>query len=182
MLSMLQLFCVICRYADKLGLKQWGGIVDLTVEFEESCFSQCAPNGYLNLSCWDGVPPPPADIQVAALHCAKIAKAWASSNTSSAAASGSGGGGTTAVGTAAGAALTPTSPSTHPILVHCAHGRGRSTTVLVAALVASGCFATWEGAFAHCKSKRPCVKLNAKMRAALTTWANEYIGGEKKVK
>lgn len=166
MLPVHRLFRVICRYADKLGLKQWGGIVDLTVEFEESCFNQCAPNGYLNLSCWDGVPPPPADIQVAALHCAKISQAWASAHTSSAAAS--------TIGT--------TSPSTHPILVHCAHGRGRSTTVLVAALVASGCFATWEEAFAHCKSKRPCVKLNAKMRAALTNWAKEYMGGEKKDK
>jgi hypothetical protein len=159
------------RYADKLKVKQWGGIVDLTVEFEESCFAQCAPQGYLNLSCWDGVPPPPADIQVAALHCANIAKMWASS--SSAANDGGGGG---------GMVQTETSPSTHPILVHCAHGRGRSTTVLVAALVASGCFATWEEAFAHCKAKRPCVKLNAKMRAALTSWANEYNGEQKKVK
>ena len=43
-----------------------------------------------------------------------------------------------------------------------------------AALVRAGCFPDWEAAFAHCKSRRPCVKLNGKMRAALTAWAEAY--------
>mmetsp|Transcript_18867 Transcript_18867/g.58079 ORF Transcript_18867/g.58079 Transcript_18867/m.58079 type:complete len:251 (+) Transcript_18867:2-754(+) len=56
------------------------------------------------------------------------------------------------------------------VLVHCAHGRGRSTTVMVAALVKAGKFDNWRDAFAACKLKRPAVKLNAKMRSALTKW------------
>lgn len=60
------------------------------------------------------------------------------------------------------------------VMVHCAHGRGRSTTVIVAALVRAGLFATWNEAFAACQVKRSVVKLNSKMRAALTAWDHTY--------
>jgi len=61
------------------------------------------------------------------------------------------------------------------ILVHCAHGRGRSTTVFVAALVKAGKYDTWQNAFAACKLRRPAVKLNAKMRKALETWQANFV-------
>lgn len=64
------------------------------------------------------------------------------------------------------------------VLVHCAHGRGRSTCAMVAALVKAGLFATWEEAFAACKPRRPVIKLNAKMRAALALWQREYMHGK----
>mmetsp|Transcript_20338 Transcript_20338/g.81297 ORF Transcript_20338/g.81297 Transcript_20338/m.81297 type:complete len:266 (-) Transcript_20338:2896-3693(-) len=60
------------------------------------------------------------------------------------------------------------------VLVHCAHGRGRSTTVFVAALVKAGKFDDWRDAFAACKRRRPCVKLNRAMRDALDAWQREY--------
>lgn len=60
------------------------------------------------------------------------------------------------------------------VLVHCAHGRGRSTTVMVACLVRAGLFNTWEEAFEACKKERPVVKLNSKMQSALANWAVKY--------
>lgn len=60
------------------------------------------------------------------------------------------------------------------VLVHCAHGRGRSTTVMCAALVKAGKFDNWRDAFAACKLCRPVVKLNAKMRSALEAWQAQY--------
>jgi len=61
------------------------------------------------------------------------------------------------------------------IMVHCAHGRGRSTCVMVACLVQAGLFASWESAFAACKQKRKVVSLNKKMRTALTEWQDTYV-------
>ena len=61
------------------------------------------------------------------------------------------------------------------VMVHCAHGRGRSTCVMVACLVAAGLFADWEAAFAACKAKRKVVSLNKKMRRALTEWQERYV-------
>ncbi|KAJ8604012.1 hypothetical protein CTAYLR_003360 [Chrysophaeum taylorii] len=60
------------------------------------------------------------------------------------------------------------------VLVHCAHGRGRSTTVMCAALVKAGKFDNWRDAFAACKVKRPAVKLNSKMRTALEAWQSQF--------
>lgn len=66
------------------------------------------------------------------------------------------------------------------VLIHCAHGRGRSTTIMVAALVRAGLFQTWEEAFeVGVKPKRPVCKLNKKMRRSLTLWQNEYVLREK---
>lgn len=59
------------------------------------------------------------------------------------------------------------------VLIHCAHGRGRSTTIICAALVKAGRFENWRDAFAACKLRRPVVRLNAKMRAALETWQQQ---------
>jgi len=62
------------------------------------------------------------------------------------------------------------------VLVHCAHGRGRSTTIMTACLVKAGLFPTWEDAFERgIKPQRPCCKLNKRMRQNLTEWQNRYI-------
>eukprot|EP00629_Pelagomonadales_sp_RCC1024_P006966 CAMPEP_0119270600 /NCGR_PEP_ID=MMETSP1329-20130426/7539_1 /TAXON_ID=114041 /ORGANISM="Genus nov. species nov., Strain RCC1024" /LENGTH=233 /DNA_ID=CAMNT_0007270625 /DNA_START=210 /DNA_END=908 /DNA_ORIENTATION=+ len=57
-----------------------------------------------------------------------------------------------------------------PVLVHCAHGRGRSTTCVVAALAKAGLFPDWRAALAACQRNRPVVKLNGRMRRALDLW------------
>lgn len=57
------------------------------------------------------------------------------------------------------------------VLVHCAHGKGRSTMVMCAVLVKAGLAPNWEAAFEICKSKRDRVKLNIDMRSALTEWS-----------
>jgi len=60
------------------------------------------------------------------------------------------------------------------VMVHCAHGRGRSTCVMVACLVRAGEFANWRDAFEGCKKYRKGIKLNQKMRDALDAWAATY--------
>jgi len=123
------------RYGAQLNKPHWAGTVDLTVEFPEQC--KDTTDHYLNIRCWDGVPPTPAQLEEAAQMCAMACKKG-------------------------------------DIMIHCAHGRGRSTTVLVAAVVRAGLFNTWEEAFEAVKKKRPVVRLNSKMRSALTKWATEY--------
>lgn len=61
------------------------------------------------------------------------------------------------------------------VMVHCAHGRGRSTTTMCACLVKAGLHSTWEKAFEAIKRKRNVCKLNRKMRSALTAWQAEYV-------
>lgn len=62
------------------------------------------------------------------------------------------------------------------VLVHCAHGRGRSTTVMCACLVKAGLYPTWAEAFENgIKHQRPCCKLNARMKDNLTTWQTIYV-------
>jgi len=66
------------------------------------------------------------------------------------------------------------------VLIHCAHGKGRSTTVMCAALVRAGIFRTWQEAFEKgIKPFRPVCKLNKSMRANLTHWQNEYMEEKK---
>ena len=66
------------------------------------------------------------------------------------------------------------------ILIHCAHGRGRSTTIMCAALVKLGMFANFEEALEKgIRPVRPCCKLNTMMRENLTEWQRIYIEGKK---
>jgi|Transcript_24358 protein-tyrosine phosphatase len=127
-------------YAYELG-KEWGGIVDLTVEFPEKCID--ASKGYLLLPTWDGVPATPAQLEEAAIFAVDARKKG-------------------------------------DVLVHCAHGRGRSTTVMCVCLVKAGMYTTWEEAFEKgIKPGRNVCKLNSKMRKALTQWQAEYVDGKK---
>jgi len=61
-----------------------------------------------------------------------------------------------------------------PVVVHCAYGVGRSTTVLCAALVVAGHFQHWEQALKHVAERRPIVHVNASMRRALDQFQNEF--------
>mmetsp|Transcript_34593 Transcript_34593/g.98423 ORF Transcript_34593/g.98423 Transcript_34593/m.98423 type:complete len:267 (-) Transcript_34593:141-941(-) len=63
------------------------------------------------------------------------------------------------------------------VIVHCAHGRGRSTTTMCACLVRAGLYKDWEEAFHAVKKSRPVVKLNSKMRRALAEWQEKYVAG-----
>ena len=58
-----------------------------------------------------------------------------------------------------------------PLLVHCAHGVGRSTCVMVAGMVEAGLFPTADAAFAHIKSARPTVKTSPTFQRVLKEWA-----------
>jgi len=59
------------------------------------------------------------------------------------------------------------------VLVHCAHGVGRSTTVMRAALVEAGFFKDTDESFAHIKSKRKVVKDNPRFQKVLAQWAEQ---------
>jgi len=62
------------------------------------------------------------------------------------------------------------------VLVHCAHGRGRSTTVMCACLVKAGLYYDWEEAFAKgIKPKRPVCKLNRRMKQNLAAWQAQFV-------
>lgn len=66
------------------------------------------------------------------------------------------------------------------VLVHCAHGRGRSTTLMCAALVKAGLFSNWEEAFEKgIKPGRSVCKLNRRMRSALSEWQRIYVDDKK---
>ena len=54
-----------------------------------------------------------------------------------------------------------------PVYVHCALGHGRSATVVLAYLLASGRFARFEDAMIHIQNKRPRVRLNPNQLRAL---------------
>lgn len=57
-----------------------------------------------------------------------------------------------------------------PVLVHCAHGHGRSATVLAAILIAEGRASGVAEAEALMQAQRPRVRLNRRQRAALLAW------------
>ncbi len=127
--------------AHELGHKEWGGIIDLTVEFPETCRNNT--KYYLSAPTWDGVPLSPADLESAANFAMKARQAG-------------------------------------DVLVHCAHGRGRSTTVMCACLVKAGLFPTWEEAFEKgIKPRRPVCKLNQRMRENLAGWQAQFVDGKK---
>ena len=60
------------------------------------------------------------------------------------------------------------------VMVHCAHGRGRSTCVMVACLVRAGVHNSWRAAFDAVKLRRKGVKLNSKMKRALDEWEGRF--------
>ncbi|GMH36427.1 hypothetical protein BSKO_04295 [Bryopsis sp. KO-2023] len=57
-----------------------------------------------------------------------------------------------------------------PIYIHCAHGHGRSATILCACLIKDGQASTMEEAIAISKAKRPKVKMNRRQRQVLQDW------------
>jgi protein-tyrosine phosphatase len=127
-------------YGHELG-KEWGGVIDLTVEFSEPCRNHTKQ--YLSAPTWDGVPLSPADLESTASFAVEARKDG-------------------------------------DVLVHCAHGRGRSTTVMCACLVKAGLFDDWKVAFEKgIKPFRSVCKLNKRMRENLTAWQEEYVDGKK---
>lgn len=122
--------------------KKWGGVIDLTSEFPETCIN--STEGYLLVASWDGVPPPPAKLDEAALFASE-------------------------------------SIMKGPVLVHCAHGRGRSTTVMCASLVKAGLCSKWEDALKVIQKGRSVCKLNSSMRKALSEWQDTYVDSKKSI-
>jgi protein-tyrosine phosphatase len=53
------------------------------------------------------------------------------------------------------------------ILVHCAHGRNRSTGIVVGFFLATKRFVNWKDGFAFVKSKRSIVQCNSKIRESI---------------
>jgi len=56
-----------------------------------------------------------------------------------------------------------------PVLVHCAYGRGRSVSILIATLIIEGHFKTIDDCLAHIRTARPLAKPNKRMRDAIET-------------
>ena len=124
-------------YAHQLN-KDWGAVIDLTVEFPESCILRTRE--YLSLPTWDGVPATPAQLEQAATFAVKAMEKGGD------------------------------------ILVHCAHGRGRSTTVMCACLVKAGLYEDWKDAFEKgIKPGRSVCKLNKRMKENLQKWQERYV-------
>jgi hypothetical protein len=121
--------------------KDWGGVVDLTVEFPESCRNRT--KSYLSSPTWDGVPLSPAGLEAAATFAVEARKDG-------------------------------------DVMVHCAHGRGRSTTVMCACLVKAGLYDNWKDAFEKgIKPQRPVCRLNKRMRENLAAWQSDFVDGKK---
>ena len=60
-----------------------------------------------------------------------------------------------------------------PILVHCAHGHGRSAAMLCAILISAGKAKSINDAEAMLQRKRPRVRLNKNQREGLTRWLEQ---------
>jgi protein-tyrosine phosphatase len=130
-------------YAHELD-KDWAAVVDLTVEFPESCIKRTA--AYLSMPTWDGVPCSAMQLNEAADFAVAAKQQFGGD-----------------------------------VLVHCAHGRGRSTTVMCACLVKAGLYNTWQEAFEHgIKPQRNVCKLNRRMREVLTEWQELYVNDREK--
>ncbi|GMI43944.1 hypothetical protein TrCOL_g7094 [Triparma columacea] len=143
-------FWVGGRYAHKIPAgqsppSQWEVTVDLTSEFPE--LSIGSTKVYVSAPVWDGTPPHIDDID----RCASaIADGWSGSDGNK--------------GKAGGA-----------VMVHCAHGRGRSCLIACAGIVKSGKAKSWREAFEMVKEGRKVCKLNAGMRDALERWEKKYM-------
>lgn len=57
-----------------------------------------------------------------------------------------------------------------PVLVHCAHGHGRSATIICALLIAEGYAKGLDDAEAYMKVERPRIRLNRRQRLAVKQW------------
>jgi rhodanese-related sulfurtransferase len=116
---------------------------DLTVDITCEFTESCldTTTKYVNIPVWDGTPPSTAQIEEAATA---VANAWKHDK--------------------------KTDKFTGTVMVHCAHGRGRSCMISCAGLVKAGYCATWEEAFEVVKKGRSCVKLNSSMRKGLDAW------------
>jgi hypothetical protein len=62
----------------------------------------------------------------------------------------------------------------HSIYVHCAHGHGRSATVVGAILIAMGRARGVDEAVDIMKKARPLVRLNSRQHGALVAWDQRY--------
>ena len=60
------------------------------------------------------------------------------------------------------------------LMVHCAHGRGRSCLMMCAVLVRMGLVDGWEEGFDMVKAGRSCCKLNEGMRKRLGEWSEKF--------
>ena len=63
--------------------------------------------------------------------------------------------------------------SDRPVLVHCAHGHGRSAAMLCAILISEGKASSIDEAQAMIKKIRPRVGLNANQREGLERWFSQ---------
>ncbi len=59
------------------------------------------------------------------------------------------------------------------LLVHCAHGHGRSAMLVAAILVEAGLDRTWREAELRCKKLRPRMKINHRQAAMLDKWEQQ---------
>ncbi|EJK63381.1 hypothetical protein THAOC_15960 [Thalassiosira oceanica] len=140
-------------YSDRLG-KEWAGVVDATSEFPERC--RGSTKRYLCLPTWDGVPACPEDLEKAAEFIVEARENW---------------------NQLAKEGKVEGEPH---ILVHCAHGRGRSTTIMCAAMVRLGLYSNYEEALEKgIRPVRPVCKLNKMMRTSLSEWQRIYVEGSK---
>lgn len=60
------------------------------------------------------------------------------------------------------------------ILVHCAHGRGRSACLMVALLVKARLFKNYKDAFSHCVKERSCISLSKGKIEVLDAWEEKF--------
>ena len=65
------------------------------------------------------------------------------------------------------------------MLVHCAHGHGRSLVLMCAILVVAGRAGDFLEAYRMVKAARPKVRLNARQKASLVAW-QEHMQGRRK--
>lgn len=59
------------------------------------------------------------------------------------------------------------------VLVHCAHGHGRSAQVLLAAMIAAGVYKTHQEGLRALQAKRPKCKLNRAQRNNLEAYLSK---------
>jgi hypothetical protein len=145
-------------FASKLGLKgkklYVGGryvkeITDIT-EWDGIIDMTCEfpENGkskkYLNIQCWDGQPPPVEFLEEGARFGAAVVSGVGNNGKSGS------------------------------LMVHCAHGRGRSCLMMCAVLVRAGEAEDWEEAFDIVKKGRSVCNLNEGMKQRLREWTKKY--------